>query len=128
MLGPGLWISTKASDARSGRPAGDGDVSAVDLPVGLRLPARFDALASAAGRAVCIPATWLIDASRGVILRGGGWQELWQHALVLWGMAIGMLDFQLAAAAEKARIGTVFDAITGAHGDIPPSTGFRPRW
>ena len=32
--------------------------------------------------------TWMIDASRSVILRGGGWQELWQHAVVLWAMAL----------------------------------------
>ena len=38
-----------------------------------------------------IPTTWLIDAARGVILRGAGWRELWQHAAVLWGMAIATL-------------------------------------
>ena len=38
-----------------------------------------------------IPATWMIDAARGVILRGGGWAELWPNALVLWGMAVGLL-------------------------------------
>src|SRR5262249_28154731 len=26
-----------------------------------------------------IPTTWLIDAARGVILRGAGWRELWMH-------------------------------------------------
>ena len=26
-----------------------------------------------------------------VILRGGGWPELWQHAVVLWGMATAAL-------------------------------------
>jgi ABC-2 type transport system permease protein len=40
---------------------------------------------------LAIPATWLIDASRGVILRGGGWAELWTNAVVLWAMAIGLL-------------------------------------
>jgi ABC-2 type transport system permease protein len=38
-----------------------------------------------------IPTTWLIDAARGVILRGAGWRELWPHAAVLWTMALGML-------------------------------------
>jgi hypothetical protein len=28
-----------------------------------------------------------------VILRGGGWNELWEHAAVLWGMAIAALLF-----------------------------------
>jgi ABC-2 type transport system permease protein len=37
-----------------------------------------------------IPTTWLIDASRGIILRGAGLRELWLHALVLWGMGLSM--------------------------------------
>ena len=40
-----------------------------------------------------VPATWLIDAARGVILRGGGWGDLWRHGLVLWTMALAMLAF-----------------------------------
>jgi len=40
-----------------------------------------------------IPTTWLIDASRGVILRGAGWQELWPNAVVLWAMALAMIAF-----------------------------------
>src|SRR2546423_1618250 len=44
------------------------------------------------------PTTWLIDAARGVILRGAGWAELWPHAVVLWSMgavmfAMAMLKF-----------------------------------
>ena len=35
-----------------------------------------------------VPATWLIDAARGVVLRGAGHAELWPHALVLWAMAL----------------------------------------
>jgi ABC-2 type transport system permease protein len=38
-----------------------------------------------------IPTTWLIDAARGVILRGADWGELWLHALVLSGMAVTFL-------------------------------------
>lgn len=34
------------------------------------------------------PTTWLIDAARGVILRGAGWPELKVHAAVLWVMAL----------------------------------------
>src|SRR5262249_110940 len=30
-----------------------------------------------------VPATWLIDAARGVILRGAGWAELWLNGVVL---------------------------------------------
>ena len=31
--------------------------------------------------------------SRGVILRGATWAELWLHAVVLWAMAIGMIGY-----------------------------------
>src|SRR5262245_1650854 len=38
-----------------------------------------------------IPTTWMVDAARGVILRGAGWPELWPHATVLWGIALVLL-------------------------------------
>ena len=38
-----------------------------------------------------IPTTWMIDASRGVILRGAGWDDLWPHFCVLWGIALVLL-------------------------------------
>jgi ABC-2 type transport system permease protein len=41
--------------------------------------------------ALAVPTTWLIDAARGVILRGAGWPELWLHGVVLWGMAAAIL-------------------------------------
>ena len=41
--------------------------------------------------AYALPTTWMIDVSRGVILRGAGWEELRQHALVLSGMALVLL-------------------------------------
>jgi ABC-2 type transport system permease protein len=40
-----------------------------------------------------LPTTWMIDASRSVILRGGGWNELWRHAAILWAMSAGSLIF-----------------------------------
>jgi hypothetical protein len=33
----------------------------------------------------------MIDAARGVILRGAGWEDLRIHALVLWSMALSAL-------------------------------------
>jgi ABC-2 type transport system permease protein len=42
---------------------------------------------------LAVPATWMIDATRGVILRGAGLTELWVNAAVLWGMALAMLAF-----------------------------------
>jgi ABC-2 type transport system permease protein len=38
-----------------------------------------------------IPTTWLIDASRAIILRGAGIGELWLNAVVLWGMALAVI-------------------------------------
>jgi ABC-2 type transport system permease protein len=92
MLGLGLWISTRAStrDAAGQITMGtvlpsiflSGYVFPIDsMPQPFRLLSNF------------IPTTWLIDASRGVILRGAGWGELWQNALVLWAMALAMLVF-----------------------------------
>ncbi len=49
-----------------------------------------------------IPTTWMIDAARGVILRGAGWQELWLNALVLVGMAVIVIS--LAAVQFKKRV------------------------
>jgi ABC-2 type transport system permease protein len=42
------------------------------------------------------PTTWLIDAARGVILRGAGWAELWVHSVVLWGMGLSVFVFSMA--------------------------------
>lgn len=92
MIGLGLLISTKAEtrDAASQMSMGtilpsiflSGYVFPYDS-----MPAFFQWVSNA------IPATWLIDASRCVILRGGGWAELWMHALVLWIMAVAVLVF-----------------------------------
>ncbi len=90
MLGLGLWISTRAATRDASMQLAMGTVipsiflSGYVFPVE-SMPPFFLALAYA------IPTTWMIDASRGVILRGAGWMELKQHALVLWAMAIVLL-------------------------------------
>jgi ABC-2 type transport system permease protein len=91
-LGIGLWISTKAAtrEAAGQMALGtflpsiflSGYVFPIDSMPWLLKPLAF-----------CFHTTWMIDASRSVILRGGGWVELWQHAAVLWSMAIGALVF-----------------------------------
>jgi ABC-2 type transport system permease protein len=92
MLGIGLWISTRASTRDA----------AVQLTMGTILPSVFlsgyvfsiDSMPQFFGYvAQFVPATWLIDAARTVILRGGGWNELWRHSLVLWTMAAATLAF-----------------------------------
>jgi ABC-2 type transport system permease protein len=49
-----------------------------------------------------IPTTWMIEAARGVILRGAGWAELWPNAAVLAGMAVAVIT--LAAANFRKRV------------------------
>ena len=86
MLGIGLLISTKAETRDAAGQMAMGTIlpavflSGYVFPLD-SMPKFFQWLSNA------IPATWLIDAARGVVLRGAGWPELWKHAVVLWGMA-----------------------------------------
>lgn len=90
MLGLGLWISTKAATRDASMQLSMGTVipsiflSGYVFPVE-SMPPAFKVIA------YVIPTTWMIDASRGVILRGAGWPELQLHAVVLWGMAIALI-------------------------------------
>lgn len=90
MLGLGLWISTRASTREAAGQMAMGTVmpsiflSGYVFPLD-SMPRFFYYMAQ------CIPTTWLIDASRGVILRGAGWAELWPHVLILWSMAVIVL-------------------------------------
>ena len=49
-----------------------------------------------------LPTTWMIDAARGVILRGAGWKELWPNAAILSVMAVVLIT--LAALKFKKRV------------------------
>lgn len=49
-----------------------------------------------------IPTTWMIDAARGVTLRGAGWADLWVNAAVLSGMAVAIVG--LAASQYRKRV------------------------
>jgi ABC-2 type transport system permease protein len=90
MLGLGLWISTRASTRDA----------AIQMTMGTILPSVFLSgyvfpVESMPGPfqlvAKFVPATWMIDASRGVILRGAGWAELWPHSLWLWGLGLAVV-------------------------------------
>jgi ABC-2 type transport system permease protein len=86
MLASGLWISTKADTTDAAGQLVMGTVmpsiflSGYVFPVD-SMPWFFQQVA------MIVPTTWMIDAARGVILRGAGWKELWPHAAILWGMA-----------------------------------------
>ena len=87
MLGVGLWISTRAQTRDASMQMSMGTVipsmflSGYIFPLD-SMPAFFWYVAK------FVPTTWMIDASRGVILRGAGWAELWPNAAVLTVMAI----------------------------------------
>jgi ABC-2 type transport system permease protein len=90
MIGLGLLISTRASTREAAIQLTTGTIlpsvflSGYVFPVE-SMPVVFQWLAP------LLPTTWLIDAARGVILRGCGWPELWRHAAVLWAMALAVL-------------------------------------
>jgi ABC-2 type transport system permease protein len=90
MLGLGLWISTRASTRDASMQMSMATVipsiflSGYVFPID-SMPAFFKFFSH------FIPTTWMIDAARGVILRGAGWQELQLHTVILWGMTIGVL-------------------------------------
>src|SRR5262245_1933908 len=85
-LGVGRWISPKAATREA----------AGQMAMGTFLPSIFlsgyvfpiDSMpAILQPVAYCFHTTWMIDASRSVILRGGDWPELSRHFWVLAGMA-----------------------------------------
>ena len=102
MLGWGLLVSARAETRDAAMQTAMGSVlpciflSGYVFPLD-SMPAPFWHVAQV------IPTTWLIDAARGVILRGASWSELWPHALVLWGMAIAIIAY--SAMAFRKRVG-----------------------
>jgi ABC-2 type transport system permease protein len=92
MLGWGLWISTKVSTRDAAMQAAMATLMPCIFLSGYVFPLdsmpRFFWWV-----AQLLPTTWLIDASRGVILRGAGWRELWIHSVVLWSMTFILVTF-----------------------------------
>ena len=94
MLGIGLWISTRVSTREAAGQAAMGTMmpsiflSGYVFPLD-SMPTFFWYVAQA------FPTTWLIDAARGVILRGAGWSELWIHSAVLWSMGVVMFALSM---------------------------------
>lgn len=87
MLGMGLAISTKATTREAAQQMAIGTVLPSIFLSGYVFP--FDSMPPFFWyMAQLIPTTWMIDASRGIILRGGGFAELQTHSLILWTMAV----------------------------------------
>jgi ABC-2 type transport system permease protein len=95
MLAWGLWVSTKVETRDAAMQTAMASMmpciflSGYVFPLD-SMPPFFWWLAQ------LIPTTWLIDAARGVILRGASWRELWFHAAVLWSMSLAILVYSAA--------------------------------
>jgi ABC-2 type transport system permease protein len=102
MLGLGLWVSTRASTRDAAMQISMGTVipsiflSGYVFPLD-SMPTGFKYVSQ------LIPTTWMIDAARGVILRGAGWYELRTHVIVLWSMAIVL--FTVSTLKFRKRLG-----------------------
>jgi ABC-2 type transport system permease protein len=102
MIGVGLAISTRAQTRDA----------AMQMSIATILPSVFlsgyvfplDSMPWVFRYAAqLVPTTWMIDVSRGVILRGAGWAELRPCALVLWLMAV--VSLTASAALFQKRVG-----------------------
>ena len=92
MLGTGLLISTRASTRDAAMQMAMGTILPAVFLSGYVFPAdSMPVFFRYLGQMV--PATWLIDAARGVILRGAAQADLGRHTLVLWAMALATLTF-----------------------------------
>jgi ABC-2 type transport system permease protein len=100
-LGFGLFISTRVSTREAAGQVAMGTMmpsiflSGYVFPLD-SMPAIFWYVAQ------IFPTTWLIDAARGVILRGEGMNDLWRHSLILWTM--GLSTFLLAMLKFRKRL------------------------
>jgi ABC-2 type transport system permease protein len=92
MLAWGLWVSTKVETRDAAMQTAMASLMPCIFLSGYVFP--IDGMPKVFWWiAQFIPTTWLIDASRGVILRGASWPELWLHAVVLWAMSLVILAY-----------------------------------
>ncbi len=92
MLAWGLWVSTRVETRDAAMQTSMATVMPCIFLSGYVFP--LDSMPPFFWWvAQIIPTTWLIDAARGVILRGAGWRELWFHAALLTGMSATILVY-----------------------------------
>jgi ABC-2 type transport system permease protein len=102
MLGMGLLISTRVQTRDAAMQMAMGTVipsiflSGYIFPTD-SMPIPFWVLSQV------IPTTWMVDASRGVILRGAGWAELAPNVAILWAMA--MLSLVVSSRRFRKQLG-----------------------
>jgi ABC-2 type transport system permease protein len=101
MLGLGLYISTRVDTREAASQMAMGTMmpsiflSGYVFPLD-SMPIFFYWVAQ------LFPTTWMIDAARGIILRGAGWSDLLLHAAILWVM--GIVSFALAMLKFRKRL------------------------
>jgi ABC-2 type transport system permease protein len=92
MLAWGLWVSTRVDTREGAMQTAMATVMPCIFLSGYVFP--LDSMPPVCWYfAQLLPTTWLIDAARGVILRGAGWREVWLHGAVLTGMATVVLVY-----------------------------------
>ena len=89
-LALGLWISTRATTRDAASQMVIGTVMPCIFLSGYIFP-TYSMPWFFRQISWVLPTTWMIDAARGVILRGAGWVELWPHATLLWVIALALL-------------------------------------
>ena len=100
-LGIGLLISARANTKEEATQLVTGTILPAVFLSGYLFPVEsIPAVLQPVSK--LIPTTWMIDAARGVILRGAGWPDLWLNAVVLTGMAAAVIA--LAALKFKKRV------------------------
>ncbi len=93
-LGLGLWISTRVNTREAAGQAAMGTMMPSIFLSGYVFP--LDSMPWPFWYVAQIfPTTWLIDAARGVILRGAGWRQLWLHGMVLWAMGLALFALSM---------------------------------
>ncbi len=82
LLALGLWISTRAKTQLAAMQMTFGTIIPSIFLSGYVFPRNTMPLVFQ-WLSCCVPATWMVSAARGVILRGAGWDSLWINALAL---------------------------------------------
>ncbi|MBI5368043.1 MAG: ABC transporter permease [Planctomycetes bacterium] len=90
LLSVGLWISTRARTQAAALQMTFGTIIPSIFLSGYVFPRNTMPLFFR-WLSCLVPATWMVDAARGVILRGAGWASLWVNGLVLTALCFGVM-------------------------------------
>ncbi|MBI3267753.1 MAG: ABC transporter permease [Planctomycetes bacterium] len=94
LLALGLWISTRARTQTAAMQMTFGTIIPSIFLSGYVFPRNTMPLGFR-WLSCLVPATWMVDAARGVILRGAGWSSLWVNGLALLGLAAVLMSISV---------------------------------